>query len=120
MGTATAATDNDDFDGGDIIVEFHQSEDEKTVEIPIIDDETEEYGIESFVVRIRDVRQSPTGAVSPTDGIVDNDNRETVVYISDDDGERSPTPPPPTSISKFGERVKGVRSDCFRFFFNFL
>lgn len=73
------ATALSDFSNANIVVEFGADEDVAEARIPIYDDNFEE-GLESFVVEIIDLS---TG----TDAVVDNEARETVVCIRDDDGE---------------------------------
>ena len=85
-GISAAATINSDFINDPITVTFEQGEEVKTVQVPILDDKQEE-GLESFVVRIKEVKQDPNGGITVTDASIDNDNRETIVYIEDDDGE---------------------------------
>ncbi len=86
QGISEAATINSDFINDPITVTFEQGEEVKTVQVPILDDKQEE-GLESFVVRIKEVKQDPNGGITETDASIDNDNRETIVYIEDDDGE---------------------------------
>ncbi|XP_072025187.1 extracellular matrix organizing protein FRAS1-like [Amphiura filiformis] len=77
-GTSDAATGESDFDNRDVTAEFQVGKDVVTVEIEIFDDSREE-GLESFVVEIYDLS-------SGSDATIDNDNRETVVCIRDNDG----------------------------------
>ena len=86
-GTSSAATINSDFYNDPITVTFDEGEDFKLVDIPIRDDNIEEMGLESFVVRIKSVRQDTDDGNIGSEATIDNDNRETIVYIRDDDGE---------------------------------
>ncbi|XP_072021737.1 extracellular matrix organizing protein FRAS1-like [Amphiura filiformis] len=80
-GTSTAATPNSDFDASDFFVTFAQNEVEKTACVPIYNDTIEE-GLQSFSVSISRTGQTPSGLLAT----IDNENRETIVYIRDDDG----------------------------------
>ena len=53
----------------------------------IYNDTLEEPTLESFVVRISSVERQNIQGPSVIDASVDNANRETIVYIRDDDGE---------------------------------
>ncbi|XP_072025427.1 uncharacterized protein [Amphiura filiformis] len=103
-GISSAATINEDFINVPITVTFDQGDDRKIVRVPIIDDEIEESGLESFIVRIKEVRQNPNGGISVTDATIDNDNRETVVYIRDDDGTLNLLP-----LGRYSESVGSVK-----------
>ncbi|XP_072044874.1 extracellular matrix organizing protein FRAS1-like [Amphiura filiformis] len=84
---STAAIPNSDFDDTDFTVNFDQNEDETMACVEVYNDEVEEIGLESFSVRIRRTENRNDGqAASGLPASIDNENRETIVYIRDDDG----------------------------------
>ncbi len=84
-GRCTEATAGSDFDDSDVTVKFDYNEVERDVCIDIYNDEIEEIGLECFSVKINraERRQSSSGLLAT----IDDQNREAIVFIRDDDGK---------------------------------
>ncbi len=84
-GRSTKATAGSDFDDSDVTVTFDHNDVETEVCIAIYNNEIEEIGLESFSVKInRAERQQASSGLLAT---IDDENRETIVFIRDDDGK---------------------------------
>ncbi|XP_072015829.1 extracellular matrix protein 3-like [Amphiura filiformis] len=79
-----AATPDADINDNDITVTFDSNEDEQRACVRVYNDTNEETGLESFSVRISEIVRQPGSAGVPA--TIDDDRRETCVFIRDNDG----------------------------------